>query len=63
MVQKREEYIVDAKGKRIKVLLDIKQYHEILEDPEDLRILVERKDEATSPLEEVEARLKARGLL
>ena len=57
-MQKREEYVVDTKGRRRKVLLDIKQYHELLEDLEDLRILVERKNEATSPLEEVEARLK-----
>ena len=62
-MQKREEYVVDTKGRRRKVLLDIKQYHELLEDLEDFRILIERKDEDTSPLEEVEARLKARGLL
>ena len=58
-MQKREEYVVDTKGRRRKVLLDIKQYHELLEDLEDFRILIERKDEDTSPLEEVEARLKA----
>ncbi len=63
MVQKREEYVIDHKGRKRKVILSIKQYRELLEDLEDLRILVERKDEATSPLEEVEARLKARGLL
>ena len=62
-MQKREEYVVDIKGRRRKVLLDIKQYHALLEDLEYFRILIERKNEDTSPLEEVEARLKARGLL
>ena len=40
-----------------------KLYQEILEDLEDLRLLAERKDEATSSLQEVEGRLKASGLL
>ena len=43
--------------------MDIKLYQEILEDLEDLRLLAERKDEATGSLEEVEERLKAKGLL
>ena len=43
--------------------MDIKLYQEILEDLEDLRLLAERKDESTSSLEEVEERLRTRGLL
>lgn len=62
-MQRREEYIVDAKGRKKKVLLGIKQYREMTEDLEDLRILAERRNETTISLEEVEARLKARGLL
>lgn len=41
----------------------VKRYQEILEDLEDLRLLAERKDEATGSLQEVEERLKSRGLL
>lgn len=64
MVQKtKEEYVVDSRGRKRKVLLDIRRYRELLEDLEDLRILAERRNEPTSSLEEVEARLKARGLL
>ena len=59
----KEEFITDGKGKKKAVILDIKLYEEILEDLEDLRLLAERKGEATSSLQEAEARLKARGLL
>jgi hypothetical protein len=59
----KEKFITDDKGKKTAVILDIKLYQEILEDLEDLRLLAERKDEATSSLQEVEERLKARGLL
>ena len=60
---RKEEFITDSKGKRKAVILDIHLYQEILDDLEDLRLLAERKDEATSSLEEVEERLKARGFL
>jgi hypothetical protein len=60
---KKERFITDNKGRKKAVILDIKLYKEILEDLEDLRVLAERRDEATSSLEEVEERLKARGLL
>jgi len=59
----KEKFITDDKGKRKAVILDIKFYEEILEDLEDLRLLAERRDEATSSLPEVEERLKARSLL
>ncbi|OIP26829.1 MAG: hypothetical protein CO103_08755 [Chloroflexi bacterium CG_4_9_14_3_um_filter_45_9] len=59
----KEKFITDNKGKKEAVVLDIKLYQEILENLEDLRLLAERKDEATSSLQEVEERLKARGLL
>lgn len=60
---KKETYITDDKGRKRAVILDIKLYQEILEDLEDLRLLAERRDEATSSLQEVEKRLKAHGLL
>ncbi len=59
----KERFITDDKGRKKAVILDIKHYQEILEDLEDLRLLAERRDEATSSLQEVEERLKARGLL
>ncbi|HHT9117702.1 MAG TPA: hypothetical protein ACFYD1_03645, partial [Candidatus Hypogeohydataceae bacterium YC38] len=57
-ILKREKFIIDAKGKKRVVVLDIKDYEEMLEDIEDLRILAERRDEPSRPLEEVEKRLK-----
>ena len=60
---KKERFVTDAKGRKKAVIIDIKLYREMLEDLEDLRLLAERKDEATSSLQEVEERLKAHGLL
>ena len=60
---KKEEFIVDAKGKKKAVVLDIKDYEAMLEDIEDLKILAERRNEPTRPLEEVEKRLKKLSLL
>jgi PHD/YefM family antitoxin component YafN of YafNO toxin-antitoxin module len=54
---KKERFITDNKGKKRAVILDIKLYQEMLEDLEDLRLLAERRDEATSSLQEVEERL------
>lgn len=59
----KEKFITDDKGKKKAIILDIKFYEEILEDLDDLRLLAERRDEATSSLQEVEERLKACGLL
>ena len=59
----KQEFVVDSRGRKRAVVLDIKAYRELLEDLEDLRLLAERKDETTSSLEEVEKRLRARGLL
>lgn len=60
---KKKTFVTDEKGKKKAIILDIKLYQEILEDLEDLRLLAERRNEATSSLQEVEARLKAHGLL
>lgn len=62
-IPKKERFVTDEKGRKKAVILDIKLYQEMLEDLEDLRLLAERRDEATSSLAEVEARLKANGLL
>ena len=63
MKQPKGEFITDANGKKMAVILDMKLYQEILEDLEDLRLLAERREEATSSLDEVEQRLKANGFL
>jgi PHD/YefM family antitoxin component YafN of YafNO toxin-antitoxin module len=60
---KNEQFVTDNKGGKEAVILDAKLYQEMLEDLEDLRLLAERKDVATSSLKEVEARLRADGLM
>ena len=62
-LKKKERFVTDDKGRKRAVILDIKLYQEILEDLEDLRLLAERRDEATCSLQEVEERLKVHGLL
>jgi hypothetical protein len=60
---RKESFITDSKGRKKAVILDIRLYREILEDLEDLSLLAERRNEETISLQEVEERLKARGLL
>ncbi|MBI4330580.1 MAG: hypothetical protein HY673_04815 [Chloroflexi bacterium] len=58
-----ERYVCDSRGRKRAVLLDLRVYNEMLEDLEDLRLLAERRNEPAIPLDEVEKRLKERGLL
>ena len=60
---KKEKFIINEKGEKQAVILDVKYYRRLLEDLTDLRIIAERKDEEAISLEEVEARLKKNGLL
>lgn len=47
------QYVTDSSGRKISVILSIAEYNELLEDLEDLAAVVERKDEASDPLEKV----------
>ena len=60
---KKEKFIINEKGEKQAVILDVKYYRRLLEDLTDLRIIAERKDEEVVSLEKVEARLKKDGLL
>jgi len=60
---KKEKFIINEKGEKQAVILDVKYYRRLLEDLTDLRIIAERKDEEVVSLEKVEARLKEDGLL
>jgi hypothetical protein len=52
-----KRYVVDAKGKRIGVILSFRQYQQLLEDLHDLAIVAERRDEEPISLEEIEHEL------
>ena len=41
----RPQYIIDNNGNKISVILSIKEFEELLEDPEDLARVAERKFE------------------
>jgi hypothetical protein len=45
------QYIVNEKGQKTAVVLDIKEYEELLEDLHDIAIVAERRDEPTLDLE------------
>jgi hypothetical protein len=47
------QYITDANGQKLSVILPMADYLELLEDLEDLATIAERKDEGTIPLEDV----------
>lgn len=59
----KENFIIDEKGHRKAVVLDIGFYNQLLEDLEDLRVISERKSEPTVSLKEVEKHLKKNGLI
>ena len=60
---KEEKFIINEKGEKQAVILDVKYYRRLLEDLTDLRIIAERKNEEVVSLEKVEDQLKKDGLL
>lgn len=63
MTALREQYVINAKGKRTGVLLSLKQYEKLMEDLHDLAVVAERRAEEPLTLEELKRRLKKDGLL
>lgn len=57
------QYLTDVDGNKTSVIIPIDQFHEMLEDIEDLAIVAERRDEPTISHEEVIKELKRDGLL
>jgi hypothetical protein len=63
MATRREEFILDEKGRKKAVILPIRRYRKLLADLHDLALIAEAREEPGSPLEEVERRLREDGLL
>lgn len=59
----QEQFIVNSKGKKIGVLLSLKQYQQLLEDLHDLAVVAERREEKVISLEEMQQQLRKDGLL
>ena len=58
-----EQYLVDAEGRKMAVLLSLEQYEKLMEDLHDLAVVAERREEETISLQELKRRLKKDGLL
>jgi PHD/YefM family antitoxin component YafN of YafNO toxin-antitoxin module len=58
-----EQYVVDAKGKKVSVILPLEQYEQLMEDLHDLVVVAERRDEYPISLAEMKGRLAEDGLL
>jgi hypothetical protein len=58
-----EQYVVDAEGRKLAVLLSLEQCEKLMEDLHDLAVVAERRDEGTISLQELRQRLKKDGLL
>jgi len=59
----RDRFIVDGEGKRLAVVIPLRDYCRLLEDLHDLAMLAERRREATASLDEIKGRLRADGLM
>ncbi len=57
------QYVVDAKGKKLSVILSLEQYERLMEDLHDLAVVAERRDEEPISFEEMMRRLKKDGIL
>ncbi len=52
MTRLREKFVVDAKGKRVAVIVPLRRYHKLLEDLHDLAAIVERSSEPSVSFDE-----------
>jgi PHD/YefM family antitoxin component YafN of YafNO toxin-antitoxin module len=48
-----DQFITDAKGQKVAVIISIKQYQQMNEDLHDLSVIAERKNEKTVSFEEM----------
>lgn len=58
MGEAKKKYIINEKGEKTAVVLDIEEYKQLLEDLEDLRLIAERRGEPSVKLEDAEEELK-----
>lgn len=56
-------YITNQLGDKTAVILPIEEFDQLLEDMEDLAIVAERRDEATTSYEDLLKELKQDGIL
>ncbi|MFA4836781.1 MAG: hypothetical protein WC749_12015 [Dehalococcoidia bacterium] len=59
----QDRFAVDAKGKRIGVIIPLKEYQKLMEDLHDLAVIAEHRAEKTISLEEMKRRMKKDGII
>jgi hypothetical protein len=52
------EYVTDARGRRKRVILPVRDYEKLLEDLHDLAVVAERRDERAIGLDDLMQRLQ-----
>lgn len=62
MAAVKEQFVVDAKGRKTGVILPLKRYQKFMEDLHDLLVVAERRFEEPISLEEMRGRLKGDGV-
>ena len=62
MAMRGVQFVTDTDGRKVAVLLDLEEWGELWEDIYDNILADERADEPSTPLEEVEAELRAYNL-
>jgi PHD/YefM family antitoxin component YafN of YafNO toxin-antitoxin module len=60
---KNEQYVTNAKGEKIGVILSVKNYEKLMEDLHDLAVVAERRDEKPISLREMKKRLQENGTI
>ena len=63
MAVKGVQFVTDAEGRKVAVLLDLEEWGELWEDIYDKMLADERAGEPTVSLEDFEAELRSKGLL
>jgi len=58
MGEPNKKFIINEKGEKTAVVLDINEYWQLLEDIEDLRLIAERRNEPTIKIDDAEKELK-----
>ncbi|MDD5093436.1 MAG: hypothetical protein PHV74_03530 [Dehalococcoidia bacterium] len=58
----QDRFAVDAKGKKIGVIVPLKEYQKLMEDIYDLALIAEQRSEKTIGIEEIKRRWKKDGL-
>ena len=57
------QFLIDAGGAKLAVVIPMDEYEELLEDLDDLAVVAERRDGPKVSLEDVKRRLQEDGLL